>query len=83
MSDDTKDLLAFSGLMALMPIVFVSYLGMTAFISILYFSWMDTLEALLVSSVVAGITNAACFFIIMKIGSFVANLFQKFKEGEK
>lgn len=82
MSSDTKELLAFSGLLALMPIAMVSYLGSTIFIALLYFSWMDPMEAMLVSAVIAGIMNGGGFFAFMMGFRFATRLYQKIK-GEK
>ena len=82
MSKETKELLAFSGLLAILPIAMVSYLGSTSLFAIMYFDWMEPLEAMLVSAVIAGICNGASFFVLMMVARYIASFIQKFK-GDK
>ena len=82
MSKETKELFAFSGLLAILPIAMVSYLGSTSLFAIMYFDWMEPLEAMLVSAVIAGICNGASFFVLMMAARYIASFIQKFK-GDK
>lgn len=82
MSKETKELLAFSGLLAILPIAMVSYLGSTSLFAIMYFDWMEPLEAMLTASVITGICNGASFFVLMMAARYIASFVQKFK-GDK